>query len=197
MQRATFARKRLANAGIAALITSEVQWIIVLGCRARWENGTLHGALGRRVAHAAGIFHELERASSPAQIVATGGVLWDGERECMAMERALLSLSVPRRRILTEPHARTTRENATYTASLLKPYLEADDKVLLVTSDWHSRRALTLFRASALPVVAAPASDDASYPQRFFWHAREGLALVKDRVLLSVDRRLSASQASP
>lgn len=196
MQRATFARKRLANVGIAGLITPEVQWIIVLGCRVRWENGALHGALGRRVAHAAQVFHDLERTSSLAQVVATGGVLWDGERECNAMQEALAGLGVPRARILTEPHARTTRENATYTSSLLQPYLEPGDKALLVTSDWHIRRALMLFCASDLPVAAAPAIDDASYAHRIFWRVREGVALVKDRVLLEVDRRLSDSRAS-
>ena len=98
-------------------------------------------------------------------------------------------------RTLTEPHARTTRENASYTAALLQPYLEPNDKLLLVTSDWHTRRAVMLFQASELPAIAAPAVDDVSYPRRVFWHAREGVALVKDRLLLALERRTSLTRA--
>lgn len=186
MHGATFARKRLALFAIAALISTEVQWIIVLGCRVRWRDGALQGPLGRRITRAAEVFHGLDQKGEAAQIVVTGGVVWSGERECDAMSDALLELRVPASRILTESHARTTRENAAYTAELLRPYKSPGDTFLLVTSDWHTRRAEMLFRAEDLPVEVRPAIDTTVYPRRLAWRARERLALFKDSLLVAV-----------
>lgn len=56
-----------------------------------------------------------------------------------------------------EDQARDTQENARYSARLL-----ADDgvhDVLLVTSDWHMRRAVTEFELHGLRVTPAPVTD--------------------------------------
>lgn len=168
-----------------------MQWVIVLGCRVRWQDGALQGPLGRRITRAAEIFHELDQKSAAAQVVVTGGVLWDGERECDAMNVALRDLRVPSSRILNEPHARSTRENASYTAALLRPYLAPEDALLLVTSDWHAPRAEMLFRAANLEIKSHAAIDTAPYPARLVWRARERVAMLKDRALLLAKGRRS------
>ena len=150
----------------------------------RWQRGALQGPLGRRIACAAEVFHDLDKGAAAAQVVVTGGVVWGAERECDAMRTALLDLHVPASRILTEPHARSTRENAAYTAALLQPYLTPGDALTLVTSDWHAPRAHMLFQAANLDTSGAHATDEGSYPQKALWHVRERVATLKDRALL-------------
>ncbi|MFO0667270.1 MAG: YdcF family protein [Polyangiaceae bacterium] len=176
-----------------------MQWILVLGCRVERSGSALRGTLSRRVEHAAKVFRELDQAGEAAQVVATGGIRWEGELECDAMRDALIGLGVPSSRILTEPHARNTRENANYTAALLQPYLANGDRLLLVTSDWHLPRADMLFREAGLPATPhcpQEPADMMALPRRLFWRAREGVAMVKDRILVEA-KRVSSARRNP
>jgi uncharacterized SAM-binding protein YcdF (DUF218 family) len=69
----------------------------------------------------------------------------------------LVDLGVPRAAIRAEAASRNTEENAKFVAELLKD--RPRPKVLLVTSAWHMRRALLMYRRYApdLEIVPAPA----------------------------------------
>lgn len=79
----------------------------------------------------------------------------------------LLNLGIPAESILVDDKSRNTEENARLVQGLLVDTMQDKDavelKVLLVTSSWHMKRALFLFRryAPALDVVPAPTDFEA------------------------------------
>lgn len=93
-------------------------------------------------------------------IVVSGGRVLDGDRVPTEAEIAasrLEELGMPADRIVIEPRARTTAENARFVAEEL-----GLTRVIVVTSAWHMRRALLAFEAvgvTALPVGAPIHAD--------------------------------------
>ena len=74
--------------------------------------------------------------------------------EADAMLQFLVDLGVPADRVLLEGRSRTTYENARETEQLLAA--KGIERVLLVTSALHMRRAEATFRAAGVDVVPAP-----------------------------------------
>jgi uncharacterized SAM-binding protein YcdF (DUF218 family) len=114
----------------------------------------LNGA-SDRVWHAARLYH----AGKAPRIIASGGTLpWKDQayREASTMEVLLRSWDVPADSILTESTSATTYQNAVNTAGILEDH--GFDRVLLVTSALHMRRALATFRSAG--VNAIPAATD-------------------------------------
>lgn len=113
------------------------------------------GGASDRVWHAARLY---EAGKAPV-VVASGGTLpWKNQafREAPIMKQLLVDWGVPADSILTESNSANTHQNAVNTAALLK---EKDiDRVLLVTSALHMRRALATFRSAG--VNATPAATD-------------------------------------
>ena len=70
----------------------------------------------------------------------------------------LVDLGVPRDAIHAEAESRNTEENAKFVAELLKG--RTHPKVLLVTSAWHMRRALLMYRRYAPDLEIVPAPSD-------------------------------------
>jgi len=70
----------------------------------------------------------------------------------------LVDLGVPRGAIRAEAESRNTEENAKFVADLLKD--RDHPKVLLVTSSWHMRRALLMYRRYAPNLEIVPAACD-------------------------------------
>ena len=94
----------------------------------------LGGGSHERPAHAAELFKE----HAASRIIISG--LGDGEIN----RRLLLAAGVPAGAIELETESRTTRENAEFTIKLLRE--EKLTRVIIVTSWYHSRRALACFR---------------------------------------------------
>lgn len=71
----------------------------------------------------------------------------------------LRELGVPESAVLIDNDSMNTEENAAFTARLLANGASARPRVLLVTSAWHMRRSLLMFRkyAPSLDVVPSPA----------------------------------------
>ena len=106
-----------------------------------------------RVWHAARLYR---LGKAPRIVVSGGGRVAPGalQNEAEAMRAVLMDLGVPAAAITLEARSLNTRENARYTAELLRG--EGQSRVLLVTSALHMRRALRCFRAVGLEVIAAP-----------------------------------------
>ena len=107
-----------------------------------------------RVLEAARVF----RLISPAWIITSGGQpepLDPGIPSGDTMHDELVRLGVPAARIVAESTSRSTHENASHVAPLLRSL--AIQHVVLVTSDTHMRRSLGAFRAlgiEAIPAIA-------------------------------------------
>lgn len=114
----------------------------------------LNGA-SDRVWHAARLYH----AGKAPRIIASGGTLpWKDQtfREASSMKELLSSWDVPSDSVLTESTSANTYQNATNTAAIVEA--RDIDRVLLVTSALHMRRALATFRSAG--VNAIPAATD-------------------------------------
>jgi uncharacterized SAM-binding protein YcdF (DUF218 family) len=113
-----------------------------------------------RVWYAARLFH-----AGKAPLVLLGGGT-DPERhpysEARAMATFLADLGVPAQAMVLEEASRTTRQNATFSAALLKA--RGINRILLVTSALHMPRAVALFSAQGLQVIPAPTDFEAGQP---------------------------------
>ena len=111
--------------------------VVVLGYSSRPE-GALHPVCAARLAHAAAI------ASETDTVVLSGWARHPhGASEAELMARAWTG---PRTQLVLDPDARSTLGNAVNATATARA-LEARE-VVLVTSPWHGRRAVALFRAA-------------------------------------------------
>lgn len=110
------------------------------------------GEAAERLWFAARLFH----AGKAPLILLSGGhdprLVEFSEAEAMA--RIAADLDIPDEALLREGASRNTRENARYSASLLRR--EGIHRILLVTSAAHMRRATVHFAAEGLDVVPVP-----------------------------------------
>jgi uncharacterized SAM-binding protein YcdF (DUF218 family) len=120
------------------------------------------------------VFHtvQLWRQGSFAHIIISGGSGTlsgeHGRSEAAQLRQLLLQSGVPDSAIVLEEKARNTRENAVYTAQLLaqRPALAPRQRLLLVTSAFHIRRATGCFQRAGISAMPFPASYTGE-PQRW------------------------------
>jgi uncharacterized SAM-binding protein YcdF (DUF218 family) len=103
-----------------------------------------------RLLHALRLF----KARKAPMLIASGGSRPGTASEAEVMATLLSELGVPRDAILLEPSSRNTYQNAVNTRAILEG--QGIDKVLLVTSAFHMRRAVAAFQALDVEVVPAP-----------------------------------------
>jgi len=126
--------------------------IVVLGTRLTpdWE---LSGASLRRTRYGIALYR---RGLAPL-LVFTGPARGEGPAEATVRAELARELGIPAEVILTEPGARTTREEAVRLGARLRPM--GVRKILLVTNSLHMARARGLFERDGFEVLAAPADD--------------------------------------
>ena len=90
-----------------------------------------------------GLGERPERAAELFKEHAAPRIIVSGFGDCEINRRILLKAGVPANAIQLEDRSRTTRENAGFTIQLLRA--ENVHRVILVTSWYHSRRALACF----------------------------------------------------
>jgi uncharacterized SAM-binding protein YcdF (DUF218 family) len=83
-------------------------------------------------------------------------ILFSGVGEGPGMRRFLIDLKVPADKIVLETDSKNTYQNSLFTREKLKE-IKAK-RVLLVTSAWHMRRSLLVFKH--MGVEAIPAATD-------------------------------------
>lgn len=84
-----------------------------------------------------------ERAAELFKEHAAPRVLVSGLGDCKIYRRALIEAGVPPRAIQMEDQSRSSKENAVYAVQLLRK--QGAHRVIIVTSWYHSRRALACF----------------------------------------------------
>jgi uncharacterized SAM-binding protein YcdF (DUF218 family) len=112
--------------------------IVLLGCR----NGS--SAALRRSATAARAWHERVGQF----VLVSGGRRWSGLAEAEALTRQLEALGVEPSAIVPELCSLSTRENAYYSARILRA--RGATQAAIVTCDWHLPRAIHCFRAAGV-----------------------------------------------
>lgn len=124
-------------------------------------------------------------------IVVSGGVPYlshsnETRTESLDMKDILVVMGVPESSILMENRSRNTIENALYTAEILK--MNKAKSILLVTSAFHMKRSVNLFKRQGFSVFAVPTEHRQIaqfYPHHFFPKAgslRETTLVIKEWV---------------
>lgn len=109
-----------------------------------------------RVWHAARLYH----AGKAPLLVLSGGSdpTVSATSEAAAMRVLLRELGVPDEALLLEEASRNTRQNARFSAELLRA--RGIERILLVTSALHMARARLAFERAGLEVIPAPTDFD-------------------------------------
>ena len=144
--------------------------IIVLGAQVK-EDGTPSVALERRLTAA------LESYRADPQLIIVCGAQGANEprAEGDVMREWLLAQGVPETDVIAETSSFNTRENLRYARAIMEE--RGLSQALVVTSDYHVARALTLCRQEGVP---ATGKGSPSKPEYFLKnHLREGLSWVK------------------
>lgn len=116
-----------------------------------------------RTLEAARIFRLLD----DAWIISSGGEIDPEDPDDTAgttMREMLIGLGIPAERILFEDQSKTTRDEAVIVAGMLETLAPAS--VVLVTSGFHMKRSLAVFRSvgiAAIPAIAREAPHDGSW----------------------------------
>jgi uncharacterized SAM-binding protein YcdF (DUF218 family) len=92
------------------------------------------------------------------RIVISGGRLGSPQSPSLARSMAdfIVALGAPREAIWLEERSRSTRENALFTAALIRDW---PGKKVLLTSDCHMRRASRAFARAGINAIPAPIPD--------------------------------------
>ncbi|MBP9086738.1 MAG: YdcF family protein [Kofleriaceae bacterium] len=155
---------------VAAVPASRRDVILVLGAPLT-VHGTLSRVLHERVATAAMLWQH----SGAAAVVVSGGVTRSGlPSEAAAMADELLTAGVPLANIVVEQHARTTRENADFAATLMTA--RNWRSAWVVTQPFHVRRAVRLCRDAGIDAHGWVMQQSVQYAQPLLglrWTARE------------------------
>lgn len=96
-----------------------------------------------------------------------------------AMVREAMAAGVPQERILVEQTSLSTRDNARNSADLMEA--QGLHTAILVTSPYHTRRALWIFRAEFAPrglTVRVYAAEDSFFDPRLWWTRPRHWSLV-------------------
>lgn len=117
----------------------------------------LGGDGGARIDHAV----ELWREGWAPLIVVSGGPVFRETTWASLMKKRALELGVPDASIVSQDKSWTTAEDALYASRLL--YARGAQRAIVVTSSWHSARAIALFRD------AEPAIEWISCPTDHEW----------------------------
>ena len=138
----------------AMSVIPEADVIVVLGGATR---GDAHwSSLGDLTAQADRLVHavDLFKAGKAPTVLVSGGAPRGARSEAELMEQLLGVMGVPRRSVLRESESRNTRDNARFSAIILEG--KGWQRILLVTSAFHMRRARAVFEAEGFDVIPAP-----------------------------------------
>lgn len=157
-------------------------WIIVFGA-AVGPGGAASPALAARAAAAAALAH----ARPAARLLLTGGVGRHGPAESALLRALLLDAGIADARLVEEPTARDTVENALAAAALLRGRAAS---VLAVSHGFHLPRCLMLLRLAGLRAARGAAAGDGARPgRRLASRLREAAALPWDALAMLARRR--------
>lgn len=157
--------------------------IIVLGA-APAPDGSPSPAMARRVARGVEAF----RDGHAPWVLVTGGPVRHSEPEADIMARLAVSHGVPGERIIREPIAANTFENAVFSAAVMAE--RGWEHAVVVTDRFHLPRALYVFRRLSIPATGLAVEGRGGEPL-WRWSAawlREGAAFARSAALFALGR---------
>lgn len=104
-------------------------------------------------------------------LILSGGDKASGRVEAEKMYKLVLNKGIPSQVVLKESGSSNTHENALYTKKILSRY-RIEEKIILVTSPYHMRRALLCFKQQGVEVLPAPVKNSEIYTYGFYQNLR-------------------------
>jgi uncharacterized SAM-binding protein YcdF (DUF218 family) len=123
------------------------------------------------------------RAAHAAQLYQAGSapkILVSGSGDCRLGRKVLLAAGIPESVIQTECESTDTMQNARFTMKVLKA--QSASHVIIVTSWFHSRRALACFRKAAPDVVFHSCPILSANPKRLWPDRYERKVVLREYV---------------
>lgn len=117
-----------------------------------WPAERLVGSSLPRAIGAARLYHE--RPVGHVIVTGRSEPLSFPDETAPGMADIMVAYGVPRERIILEPFAQNTRQNAAFSAKIVREI--GADKVVVVTSALHMFRAISEFERAGLQVIGAP-----------------------------------------
>ncbi|HEU4669673.1 MAG TPA: YdcF family protein [Dyella sp.] len=121
--------------------------IILLGAgTTRVPDGTVEPSfyVFGRIARAAAVYQQCHASGNDCKLLVSGGdAVHSGRAEALVYSDLLAAMGVPRSDMILEPRSLSTWQNAQFSRPLLQAY--RPQKIVLVTSGMHMRRALLYF----------------------------------------------------
>ena len=145
--------------------------LVVLGA-AVWPGGQPSFVLRDRLARAAELYH----AGVAGKIICSGGVGRYPPAEALVEKEFLVRAGVAEGDIIMESASASTAEQA----KLIKEICDREgfQKIALVTSFYHERRATQLFRRAGFTDIADARTTHERFVDLNYWVARESAALA-------------------
>lgn len=145
--------------------------LVVLGA-AVWPGGQPSPVLRDRLARAAELYH----AGVADKIICTGGVGKYPPAEAEIGKQFLLRAGVAEKDIILEAASSSTSEQA----ALIKEICDREkfNSIALVTSFFHEKRAIHLFRGAGFTNIEDARCTHEQFEDIDYWVAREALALA-------------------
>lgn len=138
------------------------------------------GDRGERLEYAV----RLHREGLADRLLLSGGPIYADLTEADLLRRHALTLGVPEYKIIMEPRAANTYQNALYTREKMEYY--GLDSAIVVSSPYHMRRVRALFdevyKGSDIRLVYLPVKDSWFDPERW-WESAAGRRLVAGEYL--------------
>jgi len=153
--------------------------IVVLGGGLK-SDGSLGISTRERVRY--GVF--LFKLGFGDYLILSGGDEVNGKLEADQMYKMALNEGIPPEAVIKEDNSLNTHENAIYTKKILSRY-GIEEKVILVTSPYHIKRALFCFRRQGIKVLPAPVKNSEIYTYGLYQSLRNISLLVHEFLALA------------
>ncbi len=146
-------------ASIAKIKTCDAYVVLGAGVREDVPDLNGHAALSIYAMPRVVAAYRLYRIN-PKPIILSGGKVFNREAEADVAAAFLVSLGVPQKHIIREPESRDTHENALY----VKRIADARKlkKLVLITSAYHMKRSVLLFRRQFADLAVYPSDYQTS-----------------------------------
>ncbi len=126
---------------------------------------------------------KLYKEGKVSKLLVSGGIGFKAKNkdiEAYKMKEYLLSKGIPEEDIIVEDKSRDTKENMINSIKLIDSY----NKIVIITSDFHLKRSLKLFKKYSSKEVYGYGVEDGVYDKNNWYKTKEGRKRIRLEMVL-------------